>query len=487
MADENGFLKVSADSGSADSLSAYSGLVPKKQTIGAERETNEQRVSRVLNNLPYETRSETLESIRFALESFQEIIRIARKKKVAMGGLKGAERESEVKEAVTEFLGEEETGQLKQEKIDPNLVLDPHYLPRLLRILGAKADSITDLADPLFSSISTPAAFKEQLALNSLLAPTENDIAKIMSLKNGASMSLKLDGCIYRVERIDKKKLKLNVHKLTWLEKAIEISKEKIEQIELQGEFRAPFDEKNERFKAEQTRHQMLVNRIVFTTELLYDISGDSLQDPRDTKACPNKLKEHPLDVMGRYMFERNDCYDFCKLALSLAKGPPYSKNGLTQTSRKYFFSEKKDTSIAEMVPEEGSSIDRLIQEEKKIIDRLTPEEIKAINGGARTGLNLGEWGDGDLILTYSIADSDKRNPRPGVKEDYSGWHWGVYIGGYVYHFDGHVRKTPLANFVEAGGAIRLVKTPETKTSDIYVRETNKSQKNSTFRAKQPQ
>jgi len=56
-----------------------------------------------------------------------------------------------------------------------------------------------------FSSKPTLADFKEHLALGSLPMPTNENMTKIMNLKNGEGMDLKFDGVAYRIEMKDKK------------------------------------------------------------------------------------------------------------------------------------------------------------------------------------------------------------------------------------------------------------------------------------------
>ena len=55
----------------------------------------------------------------------------------------------------------------------------------------------------LFSSVQTPAKFKEKLHLKSLPAPSDEEMAKIMGLKEGEELNLRLDGKPCRVEMAD--------------------------------------------------------------------------------------------------------------------------------------------------------------------------------------------------------------------------------------------------------------------------------------------
>jgi hypothetical protein len=110
---------------------------------------------------------------------------------------------------------------LTMAKFDPNkLEYDLYHnsygevcynLPAQILSEGAVADQYWHL----LSSESTPDAFKEQLNLRSLPMPTDADMARILNLKGGEKLSLKLDKKSYLLKMTDDKPQPLDMYEIS--------------------------------------------------------------------------------------------------------------------------------------------------------------------------------------------------------------------------------------------------------------------------------
>ncbi|MFH1470882.1 MAG: hypothetical protein ABIF01_03990 [Candidatus Micrarchaeota archaeon] len=147
------------------------------------------------------------------------------------------------------------------------------------------------------------------------------------------------------------------------------------------------------------------------------------------------KLQENGLRPMGEYRLGINDCFDFCQFALLVARGIRGKRNiileesGNGMISAEWFIAK----SVEDKLPEKSA------------------EEMRSIRRTAKDKFLNRKWGNGSILKVFSVSD-------PG---SFSGEHWGIFYGGYVYDFVGSgIRKTPVSEFEKEGGAMRYALNP---------------------------
>ncbi|MFH1448458.1 MAG: hypothetical protein ABIG39_06350 [Candidatus Micrarchaeota archaeon] len=171
-----------------------------------------------------------------------------------------------------------------------------------------------------------------------------------------------------------------------------------------------------------------------FFKKVSLNIENASLEDRIGNAAMTAKrMDSMGFSVMGPYKKYDNDCFDFCMLMLSQARGKKYFQRYIgkyKQDSRRTIENERLD-----------GTVDYFWYNEKSV----------------STALRDLEKMDGCMIQSRSWTGSGR------------GEHWGIYYNGYVYHFVGRregIIKTDVKKFVGRVKKIRcIIKPKEIKQS----------------------